>query len=105
MGAIDLDNLTKEKLAAELRTLVTEAEDMLRAVAKHGGEQLDDVREKFEQRVKLARVELEKAELAIMARAKEAARSADRYVHDNPWKAAGMAGGLGLIIGLLIGRK
>ncbi len=31
-------------------------------------------------------------------------RATDHYVHDNSWKAAGMAAALGLIIGLLLHR-
>ena len=36
---------------------------------------------------------------------KQAARVADDYVHDKPWQAIGIAAGVGLIIGLLIGRR
>lgn len=105
MGAVDLEKLTKERLAEELRAVIGDAEDVLRAIAKHGGEQMEDVRERFEHRVKLARLELDKAEIALMAKAKDAAKVADRYVHENPWKTMGIAGGIGLLIGLLISRR
>jgi ElaB/YqjD/DUF883 family membrane-anchored ribosome-binding protein len=29
----------------------------------------------------------------------------DQYVHNNPWKAVGIAGGVGLLLGMLIGRR
>ena len=35
----------------------------------------------------------------------EAARAADEFVHEHPWKAVGIGAGVGLIIGLLIGRR
>jgi ElaB/YqjD/DUF883 family membrane-anchored ribosome-binding protein len=105
MGAIDLDKLGKERLVEELRAVLGDAEDMLRAVSRYGGEQLSNVSERFEQRVKLARLELEKAEIALMAKAKEAAKATDRYVHENPWKTVGIAGGVGLLIGMLISRR
>jgi len=29
----------------------------------------------------------------------------DEYVHEHPWRSVGVAAGVGLIIGLLIGRR
>jgi len=29
----------------------------------------------------------------------------ERRIHDNPWKAIGAAAGIGLVVGLLIGRR
>jgi ElaB/YqjD/DUF883 family membrane-anchored ribosome-binding protein len=43
--------------------------------------------------------------VALLVKSKEAARAADAYVHDNPWKAVGVAAGFGLLIGLLGGRR
>jgi ElaB/YqjD/DUF883 family membrane-anchored ribosome-binding protein len=42
---------------------------------------------------------------AIADRAKSAAQGTDQYVHDNPWTAIGAAALLGVVIGLLIGRR
>lgn len=105
MSAIDLENLGKNQLHKELRDFVAEAEDMLRAVGKHGGEQLDEVRARFQQKLNLAKHELEKAEVALLARAKEAAQATDRYVHDNPWKTAGVAAAIGLLVGMLLSKR
>ena len=105
MGAIDLENLTKEQLANELRDFVSEAETMLRAVTKHGGEHLAEARERFEARIKLAKLELEKAEIELMAKARSAAKATDRYVHENPWKTAGIAGGIGFLVGMLLTKR
>ncbi len=40
-----------------------------------------------------------------VARARAAGHAADDYVHDHPWKAIGAAAGVGMILGLLIGRR
>ena len=42
---------------------------------------------------------------SAVARAKAAGHAADDYVHEHPWKAIGAAAGIGMIIGLLIGRR
>ncbi|MCD6044423.1 MAG: C-terminal glycine zipper region, partial [Burkholderiales bacterium] len=42
---------------------------------------------------------------AAEAQAREAAGEVNRQVHDNPWTAVGVAAGVGVLIGLLLGRK
>ena len=41
----------------------------------------------------------------VTERARECMRGTDAYVRDNPWQAVGIAAGLGLVIGLLMGRR
>jgi ElaB/YqjD/DUF883 family membrane-anchored ribosome-binding protein len=33
------------------------------------------------------------------------ARATAHYVHAHPWKAIGVAAGIGLLVGMLIGRR
>jgi len=37
--------------------------------------------------------------------AREAAQQADQFVHEKPWQAVGIAAAVGLVAGLLIGRR
>jgi len=37
--------------------------------------------------------------------AKAATKATDAYVHENPWRAMGFAASVGIVIGLLIGRR
>jgi ElaB/YqjD/DUF883 family membrane-anchored ribosome-binding protein len=41
----------------------------------------------------------------LAARTREAAQKTNAYVHDNPWPSIGVAAGVGLLVGLLIGRR
>jgi len=41
----------------------------------------------------------------VIDQAKEAARSADEYVHQHPWGAVGIAAVAGLIVGVMISRR
>jgi ElaB/YqjD/DUF883 family membrane-anchored ribosome-binding protein len=41
----------------------------------------------------------------VKVKTKEVARATDDYVHEHPWPAIGAAVGVGLVIGLLIGRR
>jgi len=95
----------REKLAHEMRNLVSDAEDMLRAASKQGGEHLGAARERLERSVNIAKSELANVEHAVLERARRTARQTDEYVRDNPWTAVGVGAGVGLLLGLLLGRR
>jgi len=40
-----------------------------------------------------------------LRRGRIARDSADRYVHDNPWQAIAIAGGVGVLVGALVCRR
>lgn len=97
--------VTKEKLMEDLRVVVADAEELLKATAGQAGEKIAVARAKAEESLKVARERLIEAQAAVVARTRAAARATDEYVHENPWKAVGVAAGLGFIIGLLINRR
>lgn len=86
------------KLAEELRTLVSEAEALLRTSAETA---TAAGREHAEATVAELRTRLTALEQQVRARA----RDVDSYVHDNPWQAVAVAGGLALLLGLIMGRR
>jgi ElaB/YqjD/DUF883 family membrane-anchored ribosome-binding protein len=51
-----------------------------------------------------AKLKLQEYEGQAVDHAKAAARYTDDYVHDNPWRAVGVAAAVGLI-GLLMNRR
>lgn len=95
----------KDKLVTDLKGVVADAEELLQETANVGGEKMGALRARLRERLMTARHKLAEAEDAAVERAKAAARATDDYVHDHPWKAVGAAAGVGLIIGLLIGRR
>lgn len=97
--------ISKEKLMQDLQIVIGDAEELLRATASQAGEKAAAAREKIQDSLHRAKVKLAEAEDVMIDQAKQAARATDEYVHDHPWKAVGMAAGIGLIIGLLIGRR
>jgi ElaB/YqjD/DUF883 family membrane-anchored ribosome-binding protein len=95
----------KEKLIEDMRTVIADAEDLLRATANQAGEKIFAAREKIQDSMHRAKVVLAEAEAALVEKSKIAARATDEYVHEHPWHAVGVAAGVGLVIGLLIGRR
>ena len=55
--------------------------------------------------MQIAREKLADADAVIRAKTREMAYATDDYVHDNPWSSIGVAAALGLLIGVLIGRR
>ena len=99
------DESTHERLAADFRTVIARAEEVLKTAGSQTGEKFNEAKQRLEESLKSARVKLDRAEAAVVARAKQAARATDNYVHDNPWKAIGISAGVGIVVGLLIGRR
>ena len=97
--------VTREKLVQDLKVVVSDAEELLRATASQAGEKVAAVREKVQESLHRAKIKLAEAEDILIDKGKQAARQTDEYVHDNPWKAVGIAAGIGFVIGLLIGRR
>jgi len=102
---MDSSEVTKEKLAADLKLVINDAEELLRATASQAGEKVTAARLKVQDSLDQAKVKLGRISDAGMDRAKEAARVTDDFVHDQPWTAVGIGAGVGLILGLLIGRR
>jgi ElaB/YqjD/DUF883 family membrane-anchored ribosome-binding protein len=97
--------VTKDKLVEDLRVVVADAEELLRATAGQAGDKIAAARERIQDSLAHAKVRLAAAEEAIVERTKQAARATDEYVHENPWKAVGIAACVGVIVGMLIGRR
>lgn len=101
----DVSDVTKDKLITDIRLVIADTEELLRATAGQAGEKIADIRAKTQDRLSAAKIKLAEAEAAVVDKARQAGRIADDYVHDNPWRSVGMAAGVGFIVGLLIGRR
>ncbi|MBC7780250.1 MAG: DUF883 domain-containing protein [Proteobacteria bacterium] len=100
-----MNDLSGDNLVTTLRTVVSDAEAMVRATAGQAGEKLGEVRARAEDSLRSARIALRDAEAAMVDRTKQAARLTDDFVHDRPWTAVGIGAAVGMIVGLLISRR
>ncbi|MCU0897522.1 MAG: DUF883 family protein [Burkholderiales bacterium] len=99
------DAVTREKLVADMKSVIADADELLKATAGQAGEKVQAARTRAEESLRRARIKVEEAEQVVVARAKAAAQATDDYVHANPWKAVGLAGAIGVIVGMLIARR
>jgi ElaB/YqjD/DUF883 family membrane-anchored ribosome-binding protein len=83
-----------DKLMQDLKAVVSDAEDLLKATASQSGEQIARVRARAEESVRIAR-----------ARMNDMGVQLDGQVREHPWTAVGVAAGVGLVLGILLSRK
>lgn len=95
----------KEKLVTDLKVVISDTEELLRATAGAAGEKAGELRERIALRLRDAKERVADIEAAVVDKTKAAARATDDSVHEQPWKAVGVAAALGLALGVLIGRR
>jgi ElaB/YqjD/DUF883 family membrane-anchored ribosome-binding protein len=83
-----------DRFMNELRNVIADAEDLLRATADQTGPKVQEVRARAEESLRAAKEHLQGA-----------GRELDSQVRENPWAAVGIAAGIGLLIGVLMARK
>src|ERR1700753_3096931 len=99
-----MSEVNKERLMSDIKTVLADAEDLLKQAAAATGERASELRETAMSRLKVAREKAADAQVVVIERGKKAARATDDYVHEHPWASIGIAAGLGMVIGLLINR-
>ncbi len=97
--------VTTDQLVADLKTVMRDAEALLKATSTQTGERIQEVRARAEQSLQQARTRLNELEEEARRRAQEMANATEAYVRDNPWQSVGIAAGVGLLLGLLLSRR
>ena len=101
----DMTAVQKDKLMGDLRVVIADAEELLRMTADQAGEGAADIRSRVQAKMNQAKVDLVNLQEAAVAKARAAGHATDEFVHENPWKSIGISAGVGLVVGLLIGRR
>lgn len=99
------DTVGKDKLVADLKAVVADAEELLRATANQTGERVTAARARATESLNLAKERLAEAQVTAVENARAAARATDDYVHENPWRAMGVAAVVGLLLGAVISHR
>ena len=101
----ELTAAQKDKLMADLRVVINDAEESLKLTAGDVSDSAVGLRERLQQRMADAKHSLLTLQATAAEKAKAAGHAADDYVHDHPWQAVALGAGVGLVVGLLIGRR
>ena len=95
------DRVTRQKLMSDLKVVVHDAEELMRATTSDLGEKAREARVKLAATLEAAKATCKRLEEKTVATAK----AADRVIREHPYQSIGVAFGLGLLIGVLANRK
>ena len=96
---------TLDTIVDEFGNMLTEAETLLKRAAQTTGDEASTLRTEVQAKLLTAKLRLQELEGKAVDAAKVAGKAADDYVHEKPWQAVGIAAGVGLLVGLLLGRR
>ncbi len=91
----------REKLVQDLKTVVRDADDLMRATAGEVSEKAKEARQRLTAALASARESCGHWEEKAVAGAK----ATDRVIREHPYESLGVAFGVGILLGVLIGRR
>jgi ElaB/YqjD/DUF883 family membrane-anchored ribosome-binding protein len=101
----EMVTVSKEQLLSDMRVVITDLESLLKATAGSADAEVRAMADRVRDRLLVAKARLLDAEQRLVERGRQVARSTDDYVHENPWSSIGIGAGVGLLLGILIGRR
>lgn len=90
-----------EKIMTDLKVLTHDAEELMHATAGQAGEKVAELRRRLSTALDSAKATCHRLEERAIAGAKVA----DKTIREHPYESIGAAFGLGLLIGVLVGRR
>ena len=95
----------RDRLIADFKTVIQDAEELIKATASQTGDKVAAVRARAEENLREARRKLDEMENDLLTRGKAAAKATDQLVHDKPWQSVAIASAVGIMLGMLISRR
>jgi len=95
----------RQAVIDEFHALLDDTERLLRCSAEATGDEVDALRAKIEGNLGRAREALQDREGSLREQGEAVRQATESYVHSHPWKSLGIAAGVGLLLGLLAGRR
>ncbi|MDZ4200829.1 MAG: DUF883 family protein [Gallionella sp.] len=90
---------------ADMHALMSNAEDLLQTTANQTGEAAHSARSRVQRSLQDVKGRIVDTEAALLEQTRQAAKATDRYVHENPWLAIGIAACAGAVVGALAARR
>lgn len=105
MKTNDMITTSLDRLMGQMRSVINDAEKLLRNAEKPEAEAFKKACATFEATLDNAKAELLDMEDSVVEKVRDVAQTTDRYVHEHPWNTVATGAFIGLLAGLLITRK
>jgi len=96
---------TIKTVRTDMRTLMRDAQELLREAANSSGDKADELRARGMQLLEAATAKAQELQATAVRTGKEVAHTTDEFVKENPWKAVAISAGIGVLVGMLIARR
>ncbi len=90
-----------QRLAGDLKLVMRDAEELLKATAGEAGEKVKEVRSRLATALESAKATCER----LQDKTVQAAKATDHVIREHPYESIGIAFGVGLLVGVLVGRR
>jgi len=97
--------LNTEKILSDIKVVASDAEAILRETSGVAGDNVAALRARIDERLQDLKAHLADARETIVERGKSCACTCDSCVRENPWQSVGIAAIVGLVVGIIIGRR
>ncbi|MDB5729562.1 MAG: hypothetical protein JWR25_2314 [Noviherbaspirillum sp.] len=95
----------RDKLVNDLKTVIKDAEELLRSTGQQMDSTIQSARARFESTLQNAKTSLGGAQGKLADQGKDAMEVTQKYVQENPWQSVGIGAVAGVLIGILLSRK
>ena len=96
---------SRDKLVEDFKTVIQDAEELLKITASQTGDKVTAVRARAEENLRAVQHKLDEMGSDVVTRGKAAVKATDDLVHEKPWQSVGLAAAVGVMIGMLISRR
>ena len=90
-----------QRLTSDINLVLRDAEELLKATADGNRENLTEVRRRLASALESAKATYER----LKDKTVKAAQTTDHAIREHPYQSIGIACGVGLLIGILVGRR
>jgi ElaB/YqjD/DUF883 family membrane-anchored ribosome-binding protein len=98
----EVSEVTTEKLIADFKVLVDDAEQLIGATASQAGERVAALRQRLLRRVEEAKDAMAQCEKELRERGERAKSRVITCLQDENWSRLAIAAGLGVLVGLAL---
>lgn len=92
-------------LRDELQDAIDQAQDLLKQAKEVGGEKAEELQEEANKVLEKAKKDFSRYYQRATEEGKQIACNVNDCVHENPWRAVGVAAIAGIVLGAILARK
>ena len=93
--------INTDRLVADLKTVTRDAEELLKTVSGERGNGSHEMRMRLSSAIESAKATYHRLEEKAVAGAK----ATDKVIRQHPYESLGVAFGVGMLVGVLVGRR